>query len=305
MILRIHGLSLPHDADIEKGIARLLEERLGADHRRLRSHRIVRRSIDARKGAVRLVHSVDVDIDGCDAQIPGTAVPPATEPLALKPGTAQMTNPPVVIGAGPAGLFAAYLLALHGYRPTVLERGGTVEDRAGSLARFGETRDPDPECNALFGLGGAGTFSDGKLTTTLKHPWLEAVIDLLVDCGAPSRIAVDARPHIGTDLLGRVVSRLAEKIELAGGRIVTGARVDGIGISRGGVSGVWVGGEAIETEHLVVAVGHSARDTWEMLASRGVAFEPKPFQMGIRVEHPQAWLDSRQYGKAAGHPSLG
>lgn len=313
MRLRIHNLTLPHDADIHDGLSRLLEGRLGDAAGRLRSFEMARRSIDARKGSVRLVFSVDVDLEGSDP--PGrteAAPPPERIPMETIPGRTPITERPVVVGAGPAGLMAAYLLAKHGYRPTLLDRGGDVAQRAAALEDFSRTRTPDPECNALFGIGGAGTFSDGKLTTTLRHPWMGALLDLLVECGAPPAIAVDAKPHIGTDHLGRIATSLVRRIEDLGGRVLTGRLVTDIGTGGGAVCSVKARNTAgsgvestFETGHVVLAIGHSARDTLEVLETRGAAIAPKPFQAGIRVEHPQRWIDERQYGKAAGNPALG
>ncbi|MDD5309818.1 MAG: FAD-dependent oxidoreductase, partial [Deltaproteobacteria bacterium] len=155
------------------------------------------------------------------------------------------------------------------------------------------------------GLGGAGTFSDGKLTTSLGHPWIPAVLRVLVECGAPADIEIDARPHVGTDVLGGVVTRLVSRIEAAGGAVRTSVRVDGVGLSGGRVDSLETPGGRVEARVVVLAIGHSARDMWTMLARTGIGLEAKPFQMGIRVEHPQAWLDRTQYRSAAGHPALG
>lgn len=315
MILRFHGLALPHDAEIHKGIKRYLDDRLGAFLGGMRSYRIVRRSIDARGSSVKLIFSVDVDIeipDGAPSVIEGAFAPPPHQPLVVRPGSAPMKDPPVVVGAGPSGLFAAYLLAKNGYRPIIIDRGGTVEERLRGIEKFARTRTPDPARNALFGVGGAGTFSDGKLTTTLKHPWLEMVLSILVDCGAPEEITIDAKPHIGTDLLGSVVSAMVKKIEEAGGRLLTDHCLVDLTVKNGALVSATITGKGysndrleMETQHLVLAIGHSARDTWKMIESRGIELSPKKFQMGIRVEHPQTWVNSTQYGVAAGHPALG
>jgi len=306
MSLRLHGLSVPYDGPIIEDLRRKILTRLKCDEGNLLSFKVVRRSVDARKGAVSLVFSADVKLRDERLAAIGDAI--SAEPPSLpiiEPGNDPMPHRPVVVGAGPAGLFAGLLLARHGYRPLILDRGGTVEQRVTTVKDFLARREPDPECNTLFGIGGAGTFSDGKLNTSLSHPWTGEVLRVLKDCGAPEDILIDAKPHVGTDLLGATVTGLVRSIEDAGGAILTGIKMSGLKIGRGRLEGIETTDGSIDTTCLVLAIGHSARDTLRMLHSSGVTIDPKAFQMGIRVEHPQEWIDRRQLGRAAGHPALG
>lgn len=306
MKYRIHNIKVRYDENHDAVIQKSVHDRLGSEASRLATLRIARRSIDARQETVHFIYSVDITLEGDDpVVIPGAVKTPPPVSLELETGRDSLSYPPVVVGAGPAGLFAAYLLAKHGFAPILLERGGTVEQRRQALREFGASRKPNPECNALFGLGGAGTFSDGKLTTGIRHLWLTEVLRIFVECGAPPDILIDAKPHIGTDVLSVVVENLASRIVSMGGVVKTDCRVTGIQSESHALRGLETGTGPIPADVAVLAIGHSARDTWKMLRNKGVLLEPKPFQMGIRVEHPQEWLNKVQYGKAASHPSLG
>ncbi len=304
MIFRLHGIRLRYNRDSVSALKIRILQHLSLKEDELVSFTLVRRSIDARKKPVCLVYTVDCvttrDVVHRDIQ-------PPEEALALNViiGKEPLADSPVVVGAGPAGLFAAYMLAKHGYRPILLERGEAIEQRIADIEAFKQTRVPNPESNVLFGLGGAGTYSDGKLTTSLSHPIVGVILQTLVEVGAPERILTDAKPHIGTDLLQGVVTNLAAKIEEMGGKLITGTRLTGLKHQNGQLTGVVTTSDRIDTRIAVLAIGHSARDTWDMLESTGVEVVPKPFQVGVRVEHPQEWLDRLQYGEGAGHPALG
>lgn len=219
---------------------------------------------------------------------------------------------PVVVGAGCAGLFAALTLAEAGLEPLLIERGTDAMRRGESIARFNATGKLDPESNIQFGLGGAGTFSDGKLTTGTKNPLHRLILETFVQAGAPREILWDAKPHIGSDILPRVVTALVDRIRLRGGEVRFGSRL--IDIHRdvnGAIRAIEVEDTAsgkekeVETGHLILACGHSARDVFELLRRRGFALARKTFAMGVRIEHLQIDIDHAQYGSAAGHPSLG
>jgi hypothetical protein len=220
---------------------------------------------------------------------------------------------PIIVGSGPAGLFCALLLAESGYRPLVLERGDDVDSRNRAVSSFFDSGALDPESNIQFGEGGAGTYSDGKLNTTVTDPCFRnaKVLEEFVEAGAPPEIRYLSKPHIGTDYLVRVVKALRKKIEALGGEVSFRSRVSSLLIEEGQVKGVVVakdgvpgGGLRLESEIVVLAIGHSARDTFLELSNEGVAMEPKAFAIGLRIEHPQEMISRRQFGESWRHPDL-
>ncbi len=217
-----------------------------------------------------------------------------------------MEKPPVVVaGIGPAGLFAAYTLAARGIQVLLLERGRPIEKRVEDVKKFWEDGILNPQSNVLFGEGGAGTFSDGKLTSRTKNPYAGLVKKVLVEAGAPPAILTDAKPHIGTDKLRQVIVRMRKKLAAMGCVLQFGAQVTDFVIRQNEIAAVVVNGEReINTSRVILAIGQNADDTYEKLHERGVKMEPRPFAMGLRVEHPQALINSIQYGKWSGHSKL-
>jgi hypothetical protein len=260
---------------------------------------VVRKSIDARRGKVRLQLQVELVAPGA----------PASDPTPEPPALAHLVGPPevAIVGAGPAGMFCAWELARRGIKAVILERGKRIRPRRLDLAALARRGELDPESNYCFGEGGAGTFSDGKLYTRAhKRGDVEAVLRAFVAYGAPPEILVDARPHIGTNRLPGVVTRMREHLESAGVEFAFETRVEGLRVSGARCVGVRLaGGEALGVRAVVVAPGHSARDVQRWLAEAGARVEPKPFAIGIRVEHPQSFIDAVQFGALAGHPALG
>ncbi len=307
MIVRVTDIALPLDADetaLRGEIARRAEVQPGD----VADVRIRRRAVDARSHTrLRHVYTVEADVpvsaDRIDS-LPG--VTPVTErvPNPPAPGSRPLHGRPVVVGSGPAGLFAAWRLAQHGYAPLLLERGKAVEERRIDTAAFWKRGELDPDSNVLFGEGGAGAFSDGKLTTRIKDPRRDEVLHTLAECGAPSSITFDARPHVGTNRLPRILHEMRRRLIAAGCDVQFSTRVDDVDTADGRVAGIRANGGRYDANAVILAIGHSARDTYAMLHEQGIAMEAKAFAMGVRVQHRQELVDRAQYGKAAGSHGL-
>jgi uncharacterized FAD-dependent dehydrogenase len=311
MVLEISGIavSLGEGEGVLPGKAAAI---LGMPPESIESLRISRRSIDARRRRPPcFIYVVEVSLPDnalwSDEPVKGVTVrriqessEPSLSKVQLKSGVR-----PVVIGCGPAGLFATLTLAERGMPPLLLERGKNVTQRVSDVNRFWEEGRLNPESHVHFGEGGAGTFSDGKLTSRVKNPFTARVKGILVEMGAPADILTDARPHIGTDKLRAVVVRMREKLVELGAEIRFGARVTDFIMNRNRIVGVVINEhEEIRTERVILAIGQSADDTYQKLHERGVRLEPKPFAMGLRVEHPQELINEIQYGKWHQHPEL-
>jgi len=291
-------------------LAKPLAHALGGSPKDYCAATLERRSLDARhKGAIRFLTAISFDSDRALelGPLPGglkldLAPPAAPYAVASPPRKPRV----VVVGSGPAGTFCALRLLDYGIEPVVLERGPAMGERVKAIGGLWKDAVLDPEANAQFGEGGAGTFSDGKLTTRIGHPATRYVLDAFVRFGANPRILYLAKPHVGTDVIRRCAVLIRKEAEARGARYRFKARLVDVRFDdRGHVcAAVLEGGEELPCEALVLAPGHSARDTFEMLHGHGVAMRQKPFAMGVRVEHPQDLIDRSQYGPSAGHPSL-
>ncbi len=220
-------------------------------------------------------------------------------------GHAPLVHPPLVVGMGPAGLFAALLLAKNGYAPIIIDRGGSVEERRADVRRFSERGILNTESNVQFGAGGAGTFSDGKLITRINDPRCAFVLETLARFGAPEEILTRAKPHVGTDILRVVVQNILDEIERLGGKVIYHCRMDAIRECADGTLIAKTNRGEIPCGAILLALGHSARDTYRYLIEQNYSIEPKPISVGVRVEHLQEDIDRALYGRFAGHPALG
>jgi uncharacterized FAD-dependent dehydrogenase len=301
------------EAVLADQLARALDLAPGA----VRQWRILRKSLDARdKDALQYVYAAEVRLPEDEARVAERArrgarararvdlyeEPPFVMPA---PGPRPLAERPVVVGSGPAGLAAGYFLALHGYRPLVLERGRAVRERIHDVKSFDAGGPFDPESNYLFGEGGAGTFSDGKLTCRGGGPDVRRILELFAEHKGKPSVVYDYRPHLGSNRLPAVVKALRRRIEALGGEVRFSCRVEDLDVADGRLRGLATSSGYVAAEVVVLAVGHSARDTYAMLLARGVPMVQKPFQMGVRIEHPQETVNRVQYGSHRLEEQLG
>ncbi|WP_417390294.1 NAD(P)/FAD-dependent oxidoreductase [Gimesia sp.] len=303
MSLKVTNIRLPVEFP-EQELADKIAQQLGIEADGIQQYRILRKSLDARsRHDLRFVYSAEVTLPDeagvlkklrDDSSIQEYSEAPFHDP---ESGTQPLEERPVVVGSGPAGLLAGYYLALKGYRPLILERGFPVKERVPEIRRFDRGEDFQRENNYLFGEGGAGCFSDGKLTCRLSGPDVQWVLDRFVDCGARSSIVYEHRPHLGSNKLPMICRNFRRKIDALGGEFRFECRLEGMDVVDGQIQGVMTSSGYIKTSHVILGIGHSARDTYQMLYELGVPMFRKAFQLGLRIEQPQEQVNQHKYGR--------
>lgn len=311
MKIRIRNLKLGLE-DSESRLKGMVAARLGVPKDYLKSWAIVRKAVDARRDRVYLVYTVDAEMVGRAELDPSVWDSPEVSLIRERPvpglveGERELKYSPVIVGSGPGGLFCALELARHGYCPVVVERGKDVKRRARDVELFWEQGILDEESNVQFGEGGGGTFSDGKLTTRIGDERVETVLRTMVEFGAPQEILYLKKPHVGTDRLRAVIEGIRHEILRLNGEIYFQARMTDISITGGRVEGIVLNQNVpVSCSVLILATGNSARDVYGLLALRGISLVTKGFAVGLRIEHPQGFIDQIQYGEYANHPRLG
>lgn len=311
MAVKINNIRISLDEDISV-LKSMAANKARLKAKDIKDFKIVKESVDARrKGRIDFIYSVEFSLEGDEKALVERLNDrdiSFEEPVQYRQvgyGAKRLIHRPVIIGSGPAGLFAGLILAQNGYKPIIFERGMAVEERTRTVQRFWDTGEFNSESNVQFGEGGAGTFSDGKLTTRIKGPRCGIVLEEFVKNGAPPDIIYNHKPHIGTDILKDVVANIRKEIISLGGEVHFSSKLTDISSEGGILSSITINGnQVIDCQALLLAIGHSARDTVDMLIKRGAAISPKPFAVGFRIEHRQRIIDEAQYGKFADHPKL-
>ena len=290
-----------------------LARKLGLNESDVRRWRILRKSLDARsRRSLKFVYTLLVELPDGEQLAALLAKKPADVELFMppmfenvEPGSSPLEQRPVIVGSGPAGLLAGYFLAAKGYRPLIIERGQAVKERVPAIRIFDSGGAHDPENNYLFGEGGAGTFSDGKLTCRLSGPDVDWVLERFVECGGKSSLMYEQRPHLGSNRLPLIVRNLRRKIEEFGGEYRFGCRLEGLDIADGRLRGLHTSSGYLATTQAILGIGHSARDTYRMLLDAGVPMTQKAFQLGLRIEQPQEQVNRHKYGRPEYLETLG
>lgn len=305
-MIRLRQINLKIDAK-DDDILKVCSKKLKINKEEIKKYKIVKQSIDARnKEKIMYSYEIDVEVDNENVILKKNKskdiLKAPEEKYEFKiTGKEKMKNRPIIIGAGPAGLFSAYMLAKHGYKPLILERGEKVENRVKTVEKFWKEGILNKNSNVQFGEGGAGTFSDGKLNTLVKDKFYrnKKVLEIFVNMGAPEEILYINKPHIGTDLLRDVIINLRNEIIKMGGEIRYNSCLTNVEIQNSSIKSIEINNsEKIDTEVLILAIGHSARDTFRLLKEKGLFMESKPFAVGVRVQHSQEKINYAQYGNA-------
>ncbi|GAA0125020.1 FAD-dependent oxidoreductase [Clostridium sp. CTA-19] len=309
MWIKVNNLSLSIEEDINT-LKTKAAKKLKLSEKDIKNFRICKESIDARKkDNIKFNYAVEIACDNLEkvakkANDKDVTIENVKYNAEIEFGSEKLNTRPIIVGMGPAGLFAGLIMAQKGYKPIIIERGEDVDARTLAVNNFWENGKINVQSNVQFGEGGAGTFSDGKLTTRTKDYRGAYVLEELVKAGAPEEILYMAKPHIGTDILKNVVKTIRKEIIKLGGEVRFKSKLEDIIIKDNNVKEIVVNGEKIPCEVLILAIGHSARDTYEMLFKRGIFMMSKPFSIGFRVEHPQDLINENQYGKYKDHPRL-
>lgn len=309
MTIRVNGIALKIDEDKEL-ILNKVAQKLKISKEEIKNLKIIKESLDARKKSdIKYIYCVDIEhkneqnilkkIKDKDVKIKEE-----TYKADIKCGDNELKNRPVIVGFGPCGIFAGLLLAEKGYKPLIIERGEDVDNRTQTVENFWKSGKLNAESNVQFGEGGAGAFSDGKLTTRIKDTRCDYVLEKLVESGAPNEITYVAKPHVGTDILKDVVKNIREKIKALGGEVLFSSKLEKIESKDNKLEAIIVNGKRIECDNLILAIGHSSRDTYEMLHESNVTMEPKSFAIGVRIEHKQELINKSQYGDMYNHKNL-
>ncbi len=303
MSLKVTNIRLPVEIP-EQELANHIAQNLGINPEEIQSYRILRKSLDARsRQDLRFVYSAEVNVPDEPGILRNHREELSVQAYSEEPfidpecGTNPLEERPVIVGSGPAGLLAAYFLTLRGYRPLIIERGFPVKERVPEIRRFDQGETFQTENNYLFGEGGAGCFSDGKLTCRLSGPDVQWVLERFIECGARPSIAYEHRPHLGSNKLPMICRNFRRKIDAMGGEFRFECRLEGIDVVDGQVQGVMTSSGYLKTSHVILGIGHSARDTYQMLYDLGVPMFRKAFQLGLRIEQPQEQVNEHKYGR--------
>jgi uncharacterized FAD-dependent dehydrogenase len=309
MTIKVNNIGLFIDESMDM-LKEKAAKKMRISESEIKVFKIAKESIDARKkNNIKFNYAVLIEMDNEEkvvarADDKDVKIEEVRYDAEFEFGTTKMNHRPIIVGMGPAGMFAGLLMAQKGYNPLIIERGEKVENRTKSINKFWNRAVLNTESNVQFGEGGAGTFSDGKLTTRIKDTRCDYILEEFVKAGAPEEILYIGKPHIGTDILKEVVKNIRETIIKLGGEVRFNSKLEDIIIKDKKVKSVIVNGEEIPCDNLILALGHSSRDTYEMLHEKDIFMSSKPFAMGVRIEHPQEMINENQYGKFASHERL-